>query len=91
MTNFKIQVIADDIKDQKVANQFSELLDWKIVKSKSDKHPKYGYPMGRILCRNMMEAEDFLNNSEFTDCLIEDYFEKVIAGMDQVMKKSTSH
>ena len=49
MTNFKIQVIADDIKDQKVANQFNQLLDWKIVKSKSDKHAKYGYPMGRIL------------------------------------------
>ena len=46
--------------------------DWKVVQSKSDKHPEFGYPMGQVLCRNINEAEDLVNNSEFTDCYIED-------------------
>lgn len=47
--------------------------DWKVIKSKSDKHPDWGYPVGQILCRNQEEAEKFINSSEFKDCIVEDY------------------
>lgn len=47
--------------------------DWKVIKSKTDKHPDCGYPMGQILCRTKEEAEKFINSSEFKDCIIEDY------------------
>lgn len=50
--------------------------EWKIVKSKSDKHPEFGYPMGQILFRNLSEAEEYVRNSEFIDCFIEDYKEE---------------
>lgn len=52
-------------------------IDWKIVKSKSDKHPEYSYPMGEILCRSLEEAQEYVKNSEFTDCVITDYSESV--------------
>jgi hypothetical protein len=46
---------------------------WKVVESKSDKHPEFGYPMGQVLCRSNEEAEEYIKKSEFTDCLIRDY------------------
>lgn len=48
-------------------------LNWHIVKSKSDKHPECGYPMGQILCRSLEEAKECLKNSEFKDCFITKY------------------
>lgn len=46
--------------------------EYKVVKSRSDKHPEYGYPLGEILCANLEVAEDYVKNSEFTDCFILD-------------------
>lgn len=46
---------------------------WKVIKSLSNKHPEYGYPMGQILCRSQADAEKFINSTEFKDCVIEDY------------------
>jgi hypothetical protein len=50
--------------------------DWKIVKSKSNKHPEAGYPMGEILCFNQKDAEEYIEKSEFTDCYIENYISR---------------
>lgn len=51
----------------------TEIIDWKIVKSKSDQHPECGYPMGEILCRNLEEAKEYIKKSDFNDCYIENY------------------
>lgn len=48
-------------------------MNWKIVKSRSDKHPEYGYPMGQILCRDIDEANEYIEKSEFKDLYIEEY------------------
>ena len=48
---------------------------WKVVQSRSDKHPDCGYPMGQVLCRNEEEAQEHIRNSEFKDCYIRDYTE----------------
>ncbi len=69
----KIEVIANDEKDTNISNQLTSLINWKIVKSKSDKHPEFGYPMGQILCRTLEEAQEHVKNSEFSDCFIIDY------------------
>ena len=60
-------------KDTNISNQLACLINWKVVKSSSDKHPKYGYPMGQVLCRTLEEAQEYVKNSEFTDCFITDY------------------
>lgn len=49
--------------------------DWKIIKSKSDAHPEFGFPMGEILCKSLKEAEEYIEESEFKDCYILDYCE----------------
>ncbi len=49
----------------------NDLYNWKFVKSKSDKHPVFGYPMGAVLCRNLEEANEYIKNSEFVDCYSE--------------------
>lgn len=69
----KNKIIADDPKDQYIAEQFSGLTNWKIIQSRSDKHPECGYPMGQILCRNVEEAKDYIEKSEFKDLYISDY------------------
>jgi ribosomal protein L37AE/L43A len=69
----KIKIIPDNVEDKQVAQSMETLFNWKIVKSKSDRHPIYGHPMGKILCRNMKEAEEYIEKTEFTDCFIEDY------------------
>lgn len=51
----------------------TSISEWKIVASRSDAHPKHGWPLGQVLCRNLEEAEDFIRNSEFKDCYISDY------------------
>lgn len=71
--NSKINIIPDDEKDNKISNQISDIINWRIVKSKSDCHPIYGYPMGQILCRNEEEANEYIEKSEFKDCYLEDY------------------
>jgi|GEM_PF-7081943 len=50
-----------------------EFSNWKVVVSKSDSHPEYGYPMGQILFRSMKEAEEYVKKCEFKDCYIKDY------------------
>jgi hypothetical protein len=52
-----------------------QLVDWKIVASRSDKHPQCGYPMGKVLCRNLEEAEEYIAKSDFEDCYIVNYTE----------------
>ena len=47
--------------------------NWRVIKSASDKHPEFGYPMGQVLCRNLKEAEEYVKNSEFPDCFISEY------------------
>lgn len=69
----KIEILTLDHKDNEVAKQYSALLSYKIVESRSDTHPECGYPMGQILCRSQEEAEDYVAKSEFTDCYIRDY------------------
>lgn len=69
----KIEMIADEEKDQKIAAQMSKIINWKVVESRSDQHPEYSYPMGQILCRDLKEAEDLLRETEYTDCFIRDY------------------
>lgn len=69
----KIKVNADDPKDHNIADQMTTLLNWKIVESKSDSHPDFGYPMGQILCRSLSDAEEHIEKSEFKDCFIRDY------------------
>ena len=49
------------------------MIEWKVVSSISDKHPEYGYPMGKILCINLKEAEEYVKESEYNDCYIENY------------------
>jgi hypothetical protein len=69
--------------------------DWKVVQSKSDKHPEFGYPMGQVLCRNINEAEDLVNNSEekfyfFLTCYYDEDKElKKISKCDEILEKST--
>lgn len=69
----KIEVVPDDPKDIKVTSQMSDLINWKIVQSKSDKHPECGYPMGQILCKSLEEAQEHIKDSEFNDCFITSY------------------
>lgn len=49
-----------------------EELGYAIVASRSDKHPDYGYPLGQILCRSLVEAKEYIEKSEFTDCYIKE-------------------
>ncbi len=51
----------------------NDLVNYKIVESRSGSHPIHGYPMGKILCRNLEEAEEYIKNSEFKDCFISNY------------------
>ena len=53
----------------------SELINWKIVCSRSDMHPEFGYPLGQILCRNLQEANEYIEKSEYNDLYIKDYGE----------------
>ena len=69
----KVEVIPDDPKNKECAEQMTSMINLKIVKSRSDSHPEYGYPMGEILCRNLTEAKEHIEKSEFKDCYIEDY------------------
>lgn len=69
----KIEIIHDDPKDKEYADQMNSIINWKIVKSKSDIHPECGYPMGEVLCRNLEEANEYVKESEFKDCYIVDY------------------
>ena len=69
----KIKIIPHNLEDKKISNQFESLKNWKIVKSKTDKHPEFGYPMGQVLCRSQDEANDHIEKSEFKDCYIEEY------------------
>jgi hypothetical protein len=69
----KIEIIPNDQKDKEISKQFESLINWKIVKSRSDKHPECGYPMGQVLCRSQDEANDHIQKSEFNDCYIEEY------------------
>jgi len=39
----KSEIIADDPKDQKTADQYSSLLNWKVVESRSEFIPKNEY------------------------------------------------
>ncbi len=73
LTESKFELVPADPKDKKVPDYMSALINWKIVQSKSDKHPEFGYPMGQILCRNLEEAEDHIKNSEFKDSYMNDY------------------
>lgn len=68
-----MNIIADDPKDQHIADQMSAMINWKIVKSHSDKHPEFGYSMGEVLCRSLEEAVEYIKNSEYNDLYIEDY------------------
>lgn len=47
--------------------------NWKVVTSKSDKHPEFGYPMGQILCKSQKEAEEYVQKSEFKDLEIKEF------------------
>jgi len=67
------KIISNNPKDQRIADQLGSILNWKVVKSRSDKHPEYGYPMGHVLCRNLEEAEQYVKNSEFNDLYIDKY------------------
>lgn len=69
----KIEIIPDDLKDTEISDHMSDLINWKIVQSKSDKHPECGYPMGQVLCKSLEEAEEHIKNSEFNDCFITSY------------------
>ena len=63
----------DHPKDQKISDQFSELLNWKVVESRSNSHPDFGFPMGKFLCRSQEEANEYISKSEFKDCFIKNY------------------
>jgi hypothetical protein len=75
MIHEKIKIIPENEEDIKIASQLTDLINWKIVESKSDKHPECGYPLGKILCRTIEEAEAFIQKSEFNDLYIKDYKE----------------
>lgn len=70
-----MNIIADDPKNQNIANQLSDMVNWQIIKSISDKHPEFGYPMGEILCRSLEEAEEHIKNSEYNDLYIQAYLQ----------------
>jgi len=69
----KINIIENDRKDKKIAEQLEKTLNWHVVKSRSDSNPFDGCPMGQILCRNIEEAKEYVENSTFNDLYIEDY------------------
>lgn len=69
------EILYEDPNDEDVAKQFSALLNWKIVSSRSDKHPECGYPLGDVLCRSLEEAQKYIEDSKFTDCYVRDYGE----------------
>ncbi len=69
----KIQIIPENPEDQEIATQLSKILNWYVVKSKTDSHPDCGYPMGQILCRNLDDANEYIKNSDFDDCFITDF------------------
>lgn len=50
-----------------------ELKDYKVIISKSNKHPDCGYPFGHVLCRNIEDAQNHIAESEFKDLYIQDY------------------
>lgn len=51
--------------------------EYKVVISKSDKHPEYGYPFGQVLCRSIEDAQKTINESEFTDLEIKEYINEM--------------
>ena len=53
-----------------------EIDKWKIVKSKSNQHPKYGHPFGEVLCRSLEDANNLIKKSEFKDLYITEYSNK---------------
>lgn len=53
--------------------EISNPINWKVVQSRSDKHPEHGYPLGELLFTTLEAAKEFVENSEFTDCYITDY------------------
>jgi hypothetical protein len=46
---------------------------WYVVESRSDKHPEYGFPMGKVLCKSLEEAKEYIEKSEYKDCFISKY------------------
>jgi len=62
-----------DSPNPEFMGQSDYIKEYKVVRSKSDKHPDFGYPMGQILCNNIYVAHEHIKNSEFKDCYIEDY------------------
>lgn len=68
-----MKIIADKEENKEMAEQMTELLNWKVVESASDKHPEYGYPMGQLLCRSIEEANEYVEKSEYNDLFIRDY------------------
>ncbi|HJU78102.1 MAG TPA: hypothetical protein VJ599_00870 [Nitrososphaeraceae archaeon] len=50
-----------------------ELKGYKVIISKSNKHPYYGYPFGHVFCRNIEYAQNYIAESEFKDLYIQDY------------------
>lgn len=69
----KIEITANDKKDQAIADQYSSIIKWKIVQSRSDAHPECGYPFGKVLCRNVKEANEIIEKSEFNDLFVCDF------------------
>lgn len=51
--------------------------DWVVVRSKSGKHPEYGYPIGEILCRSLEDVESAIKNSGMDDPIVEPYLSRV--------------
>jgi hypothetical protein len=69
------EIMPDNPEDWVMARHLSNLLNWKVVSSRSDKHPEFSYPMGDILFRNEEEAREYIANSEFTDYYMREYGE----------------
>jgi hypothetical protein len=57
-------------------NEDNDMKNWMVIKSRSNKHDEFGYPLGEILCKNLKDAKiamDILKITGFSDCVIEPY------------------
>jgi len=49
--------------------------DWVVVESISGHHKEFGYPIGRILCRNKDWIPEIIKDNDIHDPIVKPYLE----------------